>query len=189
MALKATICKASLQISDVDRAYYHTHQLTIARHPSETEERMMLRLLMYALYASPHLLFGKGISTDDEPDLWEKRDNGDIERWVDLGQPDEKRIRRAAGRARHVVILSYGGAAAEHWWEKNKQRFSRFRNLKILNAPVELSTQLAQLAQRNMELQCMMSDGVWFGDENKQIEAQLTTWQDDSATQDTATPG
>ena len=178
MALKSTICKVSLQVSDVDRGYYHAHQLTVARHPSETDERMMLRLLMFALLASPRLVFGKGISTDDEPDLWQKSDNGDIELWVDLGQPDEKRVRRACGKSRKVVILSYGGATAQHWWEKNAGRFSRFDNLEILNAPVELSGQLEALADRNMTLQCMVSDGVWFGDESENIEVRLERWKE-----------
>jgi len=177
VALKSSIYKVKLQISDVDRGYYHAHQLTIALHPSETRERMMLRLLMFALYASQNLVFGKGISDDDEPDLWQKSDNGDIELWIDLGQPDEKRIRRACGKARQVVVLSYGGAAAEHWWEKNKGRFQRFRNLDILNAPVDLSHQLADLADRNMALQCMISDGVWFGDDSRNIEVHLDKWQ------------
>lgn len=184
MALKSTIYKASLQVSDVDRGYYHAHSLTIALHPSETEERMMLRLLMYALYASPNLVLGKGISTDDEPDLWEKRDNGDIDLWIDLGQPDEKRVRRAAGKSRRVVILSYGGATAEHWWKKHGNKFQRFNNLKVLNAPVDLSAQLAALAERNMELQCMISDGVWFGNESENIEISLGHWKDASGVSD-----
>jgi len=93
VALKSSIYKVKLQVSDVDRGYYHAHQLTIALHPSETRERMMLRLLMFALYASPTLVFGKGISTDDEPDLWRKSLNGDISLWIELGQPSSKRIK------------------------------------------------------------------------------------------------
>ncbi len=177
MALKSTIYKVKLQISDVDRGYYHAHQLTIALHPSETQERMMLRLLMFALHASPDLVFGKGISDDDEPDLWKKSDNGDIQLWIDLGQPDEKRIRRACGKAHQVVILSYGGATAERWWAKNQGRFQRFHNLEIVNAPVELSRQLATLADRNMALQCMISDGIWFGDDRQNVEVRLQHWK------------
>ena len=116
MALKATIFKAELQIADMDRNYYHDHALTIARHPSETDERMMVRLLAYALHADETLSFGKGLSTDDEPDLWQKDLTGAIELWIDVGQPDEKRIRKACGRARQVFVrlIRHGRPAASH---------------------------------------------------------------------------
>ena len=99
MALKATIFKASLQVSDMDRKYYAEHALTLARHPSETDERMMLRVLAFALNAHEHLAFGKGLSDTDEPDLWQKDLTGRILHWIDVGQPDEKRLIRASGRA------------------------------------------------------------------------------------------
>ena len=99
MALKATIFKAELQVSNVDRNYYGDHALTIARHPSETDERMMVRVLAFALHAHPALAFGKGIGADDEPDLWQKDLTGAVDLWIDVGQPDDRRIRRACGRA------------------------------------------------------------------------------------------
>ena len=116
MALKATIFKAGLQIADMGRNYYHDHALTLARHPSETSERMMVRLLAFALNASETLTFGKGLSTDDEPDLWQKDLTGAIDLWIDVGLPDEKSIRKACGRAAQVRIYSYGGRNAELWW-------------------------------------------------------------------------
>jgi uncharacterized protein YaeQ len=116
MALNATIYKAELQVSDMDRHYYATHALTLARHPSETEERLMVRLLAFALYADERLEFGKGLSADDEPDLWRKDYSGDIQQWIELGQPDEARIRKACGRAEQVVVINYGGRAADVWW-------------------------------------------------------------------------
>lgn len=115
MALKSTIYKASLQIADMDRNYYHDHMLTIAKHPSETDERMMLRILVFALNAHDDLVFTKGLSTDNEPDLWQKKLNGDIERWIDLGQPDEKRIRKACGLSNQVLIYCYSGSSADIW--------------------------------------------------------------------------
>ena len=115
MALKATIFKAALQIADMDRGYYAEHPLTIARHPSETDERMMLRVLAFALHAGPGLAFGRGLSTDDEPDLWQRDLTGAIRLWIDVGLPDEKLVRRACGRADEVVVYAYG-RGADLWW-------------------------------------------------------------------------
>ena len=109
MALKATVHKAELQVSDMDRHYYASHNLMLAQHPSETDQRLMVRLLVFALFADERLEFGRGISTDDEPDLWRKSLTGEIEQWIELGQPDESRIRKACGRAREVVLVGYGG--------------------------------------------------------------------------------
>ena len=111
MALKATVFKVDLQIADMDRNYYQTHALTVARHASETDERMMVRLLAFAMYANDALAFGKGIAADDEPTLWEKDLTGTIEQWIEVGQPDEREIRKASGRARRVIILTYGRSA------------------------------------------------------------------------------
>src|SRR5688572_27582816 len=131
MALKSTICKAHLQIADMDRNYYHDHALTIARHPSETDERMMVRLLAYALHADPALAFGKGLSTDDEPDLWRKDLTGVIEAWIDVGQPDEKRVRKACGRAEQVYVYTYGGHVSDLWWTHAGRRLDHTRNLTV----------------------------------------------------------
>ena len=110
MAIKATICKANLQIADMDRGYYNDLTLTIAQHPSETDERMMVRLLAFALHASEGLKFTEGISAeDDEPDIWQKNMSGEIEIWIEVGLPDEKRIRKACNRAKQVYLYPYGG--------------------------------------------------------------------------------
>ena len=159
MALKATVYKAELQLSDMDRHYYATHALTLARHPSETDERLMVRVLAFALLASDTLEFGRGLSTQDEPDLWQKDLTGDIERWIDLGQPDEQRIRRACGRAREVVVVNYGGRAADLWWEKNAVGLSRLDNLGVIDIAAGDCSALAVLATRNMTLQVLIQDG------------------------------
>ena len=175
MALKATIFKAELQIADMDRNYYHEHALTIARHPSETDERMMVRLLAYALHAGEALTFGKGLSADDEPDLWQKDLTGAIELWIDVGQPDEKRVRRACGRAEQVFIYSYGGQAAAIWWDQNGGKLERARNLTVVSVPAAASQALAKLAQRNMQLNCTIQDQqVWIGDAQDRIQVDLT---------------
>ena len=119
MALKSTVFKAEVQLADLDRQHFGDYSLTLARHPSETDERMMIRLLAFLLNASETLVFGRGLSTEDEADLWDIDATGSIERWIDVGLPDEKAVRRACNRSRQVVVLSYGGRAAEIWWQQN----------------------------------------------------------------------
>ena len=161
MALKATVFKVDLQIADMDRNYYQTHALTVARHASETDERMMVRLLAFAMYASAALTFGKGIAADDEPTLWEKDLTGTIQRWIEVGQPDEREIRKASGRARQVVILTYGRSAAP-WWEQNRDKLQRIDNLTVLRLSMVTTQALAALANRNMQLQCSIQErSMW----------------------------
>ena len=170
MALKATVFKADLQISDMDRGYYHNHTLTVARHPSETDERMMVRVLAFAMYASEALAFGKGMSTEDEPTLWEKDLTGVIQRWIDVGQPDEREVRKAAGRARHVVIINYG-RSSDTWWNLNRDKLQRLNNLTVLKLPTEATLALAALAKRTMEFQVSIQDKlVWITCENENVQ-------------------
>jgi uncharacterized protein YaeQ len=159
MALKATIYKAELQVSDMDRNYYMLHALTLARHPSETDERLMVRLLAFALHADERLEFGRGLSSEDEADLWRKSLTGEIEQWIELGQPDEQRIRKACGRARQVVVISYSGRSADIWWDKISSSLARSKNLTVINIPAAHVQALASLADRNMHLQCLIEDG------------------------------
>jgi len=158
MAIKATVFKAVLQIADMDRHYYADHALTLARHPSETDERMMVRLLAFALFADNALAFGKGISSGEEPDLWHKDLTGAIERWIEVGLPDERAIRKACGRADQVVVISYG-RAANIWWNENRDKLQRLNNLTVLNLTSETTLALAALASRNMQLQCTIQEG------------------------------
>lgn len=176
MALKATIFKADLQIADMDRNYYHDHALTIARHPSETDERMMLRVLAYALHAGEALAFGRGLSTEDEPDLWQRDLTGAIELWIDVGQPDEKRVRRACGRAQQVIVYAYGARGAQLWWDQVGGKLERNRNLRVIMVPALASQALAKLAQRNMQLHCTIQDlQVWLGDAEQRVQVELAT--------------
>ncbi|MEO8332737.1 MAG: YaeQ family protein [Gallionella sp.] len=158
MAIKATVFKAALQIADMDRHYYAEHALTLARHPSETDERMMVRLLAFALYADEGLTFGKGISSDEEPDLWHKDLTGQIKRWIEVGLPDERVIRKACGRADQVVVLSFG-RAADIWWNENRDKLQRQSNLTVLKLPSATTLALAALASRTMQLQCTIQEG------------------------------
>ena len=175
MALKATIFKAHLSIADMDRQYYQDHHLTIARHPSETDERMMIRIAAFALNAHEQLAFTKGISTDDEPDLWQKNLSDEIEHWIDLGMPDEKRLRKACGRAQKVSIYCYGGNPAQHWFEKTQGILHRYPNLQVINLPLEETQALTELTERSMQLQCSIQDGqLWLhsGDHSAVITPQ-----------------
>jgi uncharacterized protein YaeQ len=174
MAINATVFKASLSVSDMDRHHYGTHPLTVARHPSETDERMMLRLLAFALNASERLELTRGISTDDEPDLWEKDLTGAITTWIELGQPDEKRLRRAAGRAARVVVYCYGGQSAQHWWAERRGTLARLDALEVYNVPREIVQALGALAARSMDLTCTVHEGqIWFGDVAETLSIEL----------------
>lgn len=154
----------------MDRNYYADHALTIAKHPSETEQRMMLRLLVFCLYASDSLTFTKGVSTDDEPDLWEHNESGEIERWIDLGTPDEKRIRKACGRSKNVVLVTYNQRSFDVWWRQTESKLQRFSNLALIHVDDNALVRLEALVQRTMRLQCSIQDGeVWLNDDTDSV--------------------
>lgn len=159
MAPKATVIKAELQVTDMDRHYYASHNLTLAQHPSETEERLMVRLLAFALHADERLEFGRGLSDEDEPALWRRDRTGDIEQWIELGQPDESRLRKACGRARQVVVVTYGGQAAEAWWSRNAAALARLKNLTVIDIAAADVDAMATLFDRSMRLTAMIQDG------------------------------
>jgi uncharacterized protein YaeQ len=159
MALKSTICRAELSVADIDRGYYHDHTLTLARHPSETDERMMVRLLAFALHADEALEFGRGLSVEDEADLWRRDLTGIIEQWIDVGLPDERDIRKACGRAREVDVLAYGGRAVSLWWQQVGEKLERQERLAVNEVPIEASRALADMAQRSMRLQVTLQEG------------------------------
>ena len=177
MALKSTIFKAELQLADLDRSHFGDYSLTIARHPSETDERMMVRLLAFARHAGPALSFANGLSADDEPDLWQKDLTGAIELWIDVGLPDEKTIRKACGRARRVVIYAYGGRAAELWWQQCAAKLKRIDNLAVINLSQASSRSLAELAPRSRQLHCTMQEGqIWLASPDQRVEVDLAVW-------------
>ena len=163
MALKATIFKAELQVSDLDRSHFATHALTIARHPSETDERMMVRLLAFALDADDYLEFGRGLSAEDEPDLVKRDLTGAIELWIDVGLPPEREIRKAAGRARQVKVYTYGGRSADLWWEQNREALARLGNLSVVDIPDEIAGAVEAMAERSMKLDVTIQEGqLWL---------------------------
>lgn len=175
MALKSTIFKAQLQLADMDRAVYADHALTLARHPSETDERMMVRLLAFALHVPAderrgRLEMAKGLSDTDEPDLWQHDLDGTLVHWIEVGQPDERRLLKACGRAERVTVIAYG-PSVPLWWAPLQGRVARAANLEVWQLPHEHSRALAALAQRSMQLQVSVQDGlVWVGDGARVVE-------------------
>lgn len=159
MALKSTIFKADLSIADIERGYYRDHVVRLAQHPSETHERMMVRLLAFALFADDALEFGRGLSTEDEPDLWRRDATGTIEQWIEVGLPAERELRRACGRAREVHVLAYGGRAVDVWWQDVHDRLERQASLAVREVPAEASQALARLVDRSMRLQVTIQEG------------------------------
>ncbi len=159
MAANAKVHRAELSISDMDRHYYASHALTLAQQPSETEERLMVRLLGFAVFADERLAFGRG-SVADEADLWLRDDVGDIQRWIEVGLPDPARVKKASGRSREVIVLTYGGRAADLWWDKHASEIQKIRRVRVLDVPAAISEQLATLPGRSMRLQVLVQDGV-----------------------------
>ena len=159
MALKATIFKCDLSITDMDRNYFENHTLTLARHPSENDARLMVRLLAFMLFADEYLEFGKGLSTDEEPDLWLKDMTGAIKRWIYVGQLDERWLRKASGRSAQVAVICYGDRVADVWWEQNRASLEKLPNLTVYRLTSADLDALTALADRSMTLQCMIQDG------------------------------
>ncbi|MCE2907344.1 MAG: YaeQ family protein [Burkholderiaceae bacterium] len=177
MALKSTIYKAAVQVADMDRNVYATHQLTLALHPSETEERLMVRVLAHALLAdggdgADALQAARGLSDADEPDLWQHDLSGQLLQWVEVGQPDDRRLAKACGRADRVSVFAYASSVPV-WWAGLRGKVTRLANLSVWQLPAAHSQALAGLAQRSMQLQVTVQDGlVWVADPAQSIEVQ-----------------
>ncbi len=179
MALGATIYKTDLHVSDTDRHYYGTHTLTVARHPSETVERMMARLLAFSMHAHEHLAFTKGISEADEPDIWLKDLTGAIDLWIEVGQPAETRILKACGRAREVVVYCHHGHASQVWWDAASPKLERARNLKVVSLPIDPIRALAAKVTRNMSLYVNIQEQELFiSTEDDQIALVPDLWRE-----------
>jgi len=156
MAGNATIYKANLNIANMDTHYYNEHSLTLAQHPSENDLRLMVRLVAFVLNADDELLFTRGISQDDEPDLWKKSMGGDIELSIILGQPDEKRIKKACGNSDKVIIYTYQDTMATSWLKQNEKILKRFKNLQVV--ALSFDSDIEFLCKRAMNLQCNITD-------------------------------
>ncbi|MDQ6967094.1 MAG: YaeQ family protein [Mariprofundaceae bacterium] len=178
MAIKSTIFKLDMEVTDMDRNHYQDYQLRIARHPSENDERMMVRILAFALNAHEFLQFAKGLNSEDEPDIWQKSLSDEIELWVDLGQVDEKRIRKACGRAKNVKIYTYQQGSGTAWWQQYQQKLIRFENLSVVNFSDDAVRDLGLMARRAMRLQCTIQDAsLWLSDGEQAVEIQPNIWK------------
>lgn len=162
MALKSTVFKADLQLADLDRNHFGDYALTLAQHPSETMERVMIRLLAFALYASEDLRFGRGLSNEEDASLWEIDPGGVTRLWIDLGLPDETRIKKACSRADRAVVVTYGGRASDLWWQQHVNTLSRYRNLSVIQITPEDSETLVALANRTMKLSWTIQEGMVY---------------------------
>lgn len=182
MALKSTIYKVDLQIADMDRHYYGNHALTVARHPSENDERMMVRVLAFARHASEALAFTRGLSEPDEPELWQRDLTEAIELWIDLGNPDETRIRKACNRAEQVAVYTYSGNASRVWWQQIDTKVARFGNLSVYEVAPDTVAALAALVERTMRLQVTIQDGdIWVANDTDNIHVQIDTLKEAQA--------
>ena len=186
MAIKSTIYKANLSIADIDHAYYADHPMTLARHPSETDERMMVRLAALALNAHKLqtvckgdgiLAFGAGLSAVEEPDVWLRDFTGQTRLWIEVGQPEDKPLLKATGRADEVVLYCFS-SSAEIWWRTMESKLSRPQNLRVYRVPADTSKSLIALAQRSMQLQATIQEGVlMLGDSMNTVDIEPLRWK------------
>jgi len=176
MAISATINKITLNIADMDRHYYQSHDLIAAQHPSETDFRFMMRMIAFALNANEELTFTKGLCVDDEPEVWQKSLTGDIELWIDFGQLDEKRIRKACGRANQVIVYTYNRKKSEIWWNQIQSKLERYKNLSVMHIEAE---GVEDMVKRNMLLQCNIQDGeMLLNDDDKSYTVTVSNYRD-----------
>ncbi len=186
MALKSTIFKANLQIADIDHGYYADHALTLARHPSETDERMMIRLVALALQAHQLqsvlggdgvLAFGAGLSNPDDPDLSLRDYTGQTRLWIEVGQPEDKPLIKACGKADQVLLYCFSHSA-EIWWRGMESKLSRPQNLQVWRVPTDASQALAALAERSMQLQATVQEGaLTLSSEKGSVEVECLRWK------------
>jgi uncharacterized protein YaeQ len=186
MALKSTIFKANLAVADIDHSYYADHALTLARHPSENDERMMIRLIALALNAyklqsvcggDGVLGFGAGLSNPDDPDVSLRDFTGRTRVWIEVGQPEEKPLLKACGKADEVLLYCFSHAA-EIWWRGIENKLVRAQNLSVFRVPAAASQSLAALAQRSMQLQATVQEGaLMLGDGKDSVDVELQRWK------------
>lgn len=186
MALKSTIFKAQLSVADIGNGYYADHALTLARHPSETDERMMVRLAALAFHAHAlqtvcggdgTLAFGAGLSDPEDPDVWLRDFTGQTRLWIEVGQPDESAITKACRKSDHVALYAFHHAA-EVWWRGIETKLTRLDNLEVWRIPTEASQALAGLAQRSMQLQATIQEGaLMLADGAKHVDIEPVRWK------------
>lgn len=161
MAQPSTIYRASIQLSDIDRGLYESLQMTVARHPSETEERLLARILAYALYYEPELTFTKGVGAGDEPDLWLKGPDGRVKCWIEVGLPDAERLVKASRHSERVTLCAFGSALAV--WEKQQlPKLAGITNLTVLSLDQAFLKQLSERLQRSISWELTVTEGLLY---------------------------
>lgn len=171
MALGSSIFKATVNLANLDEQIYEDISLTIALHPSETEERMMIRICAFLFSFEERLEFSDGLNNPDSPDAWKKNLMGDVEHWIEIGQPDDKKIRKACGRSERVSVFSFNSFKTEAWFEKIKTKIKKNKNLEVFHLGVENQHDFENLVARTMNLNCVIEDKAMFlSDENLRVQ-------------------
>lgn len=150
MAIKPTIYKARISLSDLERDYYDAISLTIAQHPSETLERMMVRVLAYCINAQEDLELTKGLDEVDEPDLWVRTMDEQTTLWIDVGEPSFERVKKACNQAKAVKVYSFN-SKSDVWWAQGEAKLSRLE-ASVYRFPWDNIEALAKLVERTMDL-------------------------------------
>jgi len=177
MALKPTIYKVNLSLSDMDRSVYGDFQFTLAQHPSENNERMMARVLAFCLNAHEDLAFTRGLSSVDEPELWLKTLDDQVLDWIEVGQPDPDRLKKASTLSRVVTVYSFGKSAST-WWTLNAEAIAKFPSVRVYQFPWESMLSLCSLIKRNMNLTVTLTENtMYIADEDTSVELVVNPWQ------------
>lgn len=170
MALKATVYKAHLSLSNLNIHHYQDYSLTLAKHPSETDLRFMIRLLAFSMLAHEELQFTKGLSDVDEPDMWKINYDGSIEHWIELGLPDERRIRQICGKSKRVSVFTYHGNQATQWFEAIENKLDRFDHLNIIHFLIDRPDEIEAFTSKGMNLSLTIEDDeIWLSTETDRI--------------------
>ena len=179
MGSKVNILKATLNISDLDRNYYQEHKYTIAHQPPETGIYIIARILALALNAHERLENTKGTDTKHEPAIWQKDLTGAIESWIEIGEADEKRMRKACSRAKHVIIYTYKEGSSAIWWDNKRSKLNLLKNLSVISLPAQALDDLASMIERTMEWQCTIQDRhVWIANTDRTVEFDPIIWKE-----------
>ena len=186
MALRSTIYKAQVSIADIDHGHYEDLPLTLALHPSETEERLMIRLLAMSLHAhevqsicngNGQLAFGAGLSNPDEPDISLRDYTGRHRVWIEVGQPEDKPLMKACQQSDQVVVYCFHHAA-EVWWKGLESKVSKLDALQVWRIPATASQTMAKLAARNMQIQALIQDhSVTLSSPTDSVQVELLRWK------------
>ncbi|MGZ3788081.1 MAG: YaeQ family protein [Bacteriovorax sp.] len=174
MALKATIYKAKLSVANLNIHHYQDYNLTIAKHPSETNLRMMYRIVAFALLCQENLEFTKGLSTDSEPDLWKINYDGSVDHWIELGHPDERRIRQICSKAKQVSIYTYQDNTSLNWFKSIESVLHRFDHLSVTHLTVLDGQNIEDIVERGMNFSVSIEDNeLWLSNEKERINLEI----------------